>query len=45
MNVLCPNAILVRLLSVLNIIQLRISIFTLHVISPLFLFRKEVFVR
>ena len=41
-NVLNPIALMFRLLSVWNIIQLRMSIFTLHVISPLFLFRKAV---
>ena len=34
-NLLFPIALLFRLLSVWNIIQLRMSIFTLHVISPL----------
>ena len=35
MNVLFPNALLFRLRSVWNIIQLRMSMFTLHVIFPL----------
>ena len=41
-NVLFPIALQFRLLSVWNIIQLRMSIFTLHVIFPWFLFRKAV---
>ena len=41
-NLLFTIALLFRLMSVWNIIQLRMSIFTLHVISPLFLFRKAV---
>ena len=41
-NVLFTIAIQFRLLSVRNIIQLRMSIFTLHVITSLFLFRKAV---
>ena len=41
-NVLFTSALLFRLLSVWNIIQLRMSIFTLHFIFPWFLFRKTV---
>ena len=41
-SVLFPIALQFRLLSVWNIIQLRMSIFTLHVIFPWFLFRKAV---
>ena len=41
-NVLFPIPLQFRLLSVWNIIQLRMSIFTLHVIFPWFLFRKAV---
>ena len=41
-NVLFPIALQFRLLSEWNIIQLRMSIFTLHVIFPWFLFRKAV---
>ena len=41
-NLLFPIALLFRLLSVWNIIQLRMSIFTLHVISAWFLFRIAV---
>ena len=41
-NVLFPIPLLFRLMSVWNIIQLRRYIFTLHVISSSFLFRKAV---
>ena len=41
MNVLFPIALQFRLLSVWNIIQFRMSIFTLHVIFPLFPFQKS----
>ena len=41
-SVLFPIALQFRLLSVWNIVQLRMSIFTLHVIFPWFLFRKAV---
>ena len=39
-NVLFPSALMFTLLSVWNIIKFRMSIFTLHVITSLFLFRK-----
>ena len=41
MNVLFPIALQFRLLSVWNIIQLRMSIFTLHVIFPLVTIQKS----
>ena len=41
MNVLFPIALQFRLLSVWNIIQLRMSIFTLHVIFPLVPIQKS----
>ena len=41
MNVLFPNDLLFRLLSVWNINQLRMSIFTLHVIFPLVPIQKS----
>ena len=41
MNVLFPIALQLRLLSVWNIIQLRMYIFTLHVIFPLVLIQKK----
>ena len=41
-KVLFPSALLFRLLSVLNIIQLRMFIFTVNAIFPLFPFRKAV---
>ena len=40
-KVLFPSALLFRLLSVWNIIQFRMSIFTLHVIFPLVPFQKS----
>ena len=40
-NVLFPIALMFRLLSVWNIIQLRMSIFTLHVIFPLVPIQKS----
>ena len=41
MKVLFPSALLFRLLSVWNIIQLRMSIFTFHVIFPLVPIQKS----
>ena len=41
-NLLSPIALLFTLMSVWNIIQFRMSIFTLHFIFPLFVFRKAV---